>query len=161
MDDVPQERSMMPRLILFAVVVVIVLAGLYIGYRSFSHREAPIGGQKDANGCVIAAGYRWCTARSDCERPWERYCTTAAPKTAVFTCDNGKNIIATFYPTDDKYVDLLLSDTRAMSVPHAISASGARYATESDAFVFWNKGNTAFITENGTITYSGCVTQVQ
>lgn len=79
-------------------------------------------------------------------------------KTVMFKCDASKKIVATFYPGDDKYVDLKLSDGRALSVPHAISASGARYATPDETFVFWNKGNTAFVTEekNGVETYSNC-----
>ena len=80
-------------------------------------------------------------------------------KTVTFQCDSSKNIVATFYPTDDQFVDLKLSDGRNLSVPYAISASGARYATPDETFVFWNKGNTAFITEGkaGTETYSNCV----
>ena len=83
----------------------------------------------------------------------------AAGKTVTFKCADSKSITATFYPTDDKYVDLKLSDGRKLSVPHAISASGARYANTDVSFVFWNKGDTAFITEgkSGTETYSNCV----
>ncbi|WP_431557072.1 MliC family protein [Methyloceanibacter sp.] len=77
--------------------------------------------------------------------------------TAVFKCKEGKSIEATFYA--DK-VDLKLSDGRAMTVPQAMSASGARYANADETFVFWNKGDTAFVTEgkDGKETYSGCVT---
>lgn len=82
----------------------------------------------------------------------------AAPKTAAFKCDGSKAVTATFYPGVDKYVDLSLSDGRKLSVPRAISASGARYANADESFVFWNKGDTAFITENGTTTFSGCLT---
>jgi membrane-bound inhibitor of C-type lysozyme len=80
--------------------------------------------------------------------------------TYVFSCDAGKSITATFYPDNDTQVDLVLSDGRTLSVPHAISASGARYANEDESFVFWNKGNTAFITEGSeaTTTYENCVT---
>lgn|GEM_PF-3092178 len=34
----------------------------------------PIGGDKDANGCLIAAGYSWCEAKSKCLRTWEEEC---------------------------------------------------------------------------------------
>lgn len=144
--------------VLVVVVALIIGAGVYLRY---TKPEQPIGGQTDAHGCLIAAGYSWCEARQECERPWERYCTAVAPKVAVFTCDEGKEVTATFYPTDDQYVDLVLSDGSARSVPRAISASGARYANADESFVFWNKGDTAFITENGTTTYDGCVTQAQ
>lgn len=33
-----------------------------------------IGGQKDENGCLIAAGYSWCPSQKKCMRMWEEYC---------------------------------------------------------------------------------------
>lgn len=83
----------------------------------------------------------------------------AEPITAAFTCPSGASVTATFYPGSDPHVALSLSDGRTLSVPRALSASGARYATADESFVFWNKGDTAFITENGTTTvYTDCVT---
>ncbi len=124
-------------------------------------RPQVIGGQKDEHGCLVAAGYSWCDAKSRCIRVWEEYCTAAEAKTALFVCADSKNITATFYPKDDKFVDLVLSDGRAMTIPRAISASGARYAKADESFVFWNKGDTAFVTENGATTYSDCSTSTQ
>ena len=42
-----------------------------------------------------------------------------------------------------------------------MSGSGARYANKDETFVFWNKGDTAFVTEgnDGKDTYSGCATK--
>ena len=80
---------------------------------------------------------------------------------ATFSCEQGKTIGATFY---SKSVNLILSDGRKLVLPQAISASGARYANADESFVFWNKGNTAFIEEGNTHvdtppqTYSNCVT---
>jgi membrane-bound inhibitor of C-type lysozyme len=75
---------------------------------------------------------------------------------ATFKCKGGKTTDATLYA--DK-VNLKLSDGRSLTVPQAMSASGARYANKDEAFVFWNKGDTAFVTEgaDGKETYSGCV----
>jgi len=82
-------------------------------------------------------------------------------KTVVFTCDAGKTVSATFDLSTAGGVALTLSDGRVMSVPHAISADGARYANADESFVFWNVGNTAFITEGvgstATTTYAGCI----
>ena len=44
-----------------------------------------------------------------------------------------------------------------MLLLQAISASGARYANTDESFVFWNKGNTAFIEENQKITFKDCI----
>jgi membrane-bound inhibitor of C-type lysozyme len=75
----------------------------------------------------------------------------------TFKCESGKLIEAMFY--SDK-VELKLSDGRTLTVPQAMSASGARYANKDETFVFWNKGDTAFVTEgkDAKETYSGCVT---
>ncbi len=34
----------------------------------------PIGGDKDAGGCLIGAGYSWCEAKQKCLRVWEEKC---------------------------------------------------------------------------------------
>ncbi|RJQ36327.1 hypothetical protein C4552_03505 [Candidatus Parcubacteria bacterium] len=120
--------------------------------------DQTIGGQTDEHGCLIAAGYSWCEARQACERSWEQYCTATQPKTVTFQCADDRTIQASFYIGDDKYVDLVLSDGRKLSVPRALSASGARYAKADESFVFWNKGDTAFITEaGGGETYKNCI----
>ncbi len=83
--------------------------------------------------------------------------TQTIPETdiqAVFSCAEGKMIIADF---SDRQVTLTLSDKRAYTLPQTISASGARYADEGETIVFWNKGNTAFIQEDGTETFRDCV----
>jgi len=75
---------------------------------------------------------------------------------ATFKCKDGKSIEATFFADS---VALKLSDGRDMEVPQAMSGSGARYATKDESFVFWNKGDTAFVTEGSddNQTYSDCV----
>jgi membrane-bound inhibitor of C-type lysozyme len=74
---------------------------------------------------------------------------------ADFACADGKTITAVFYPAS---VTLKLSDGRALELPQAMSASGARYANADESFVFWNKGDTAFITEGADEkqTYADC-----
>ncbi len=79
-----------------------------------------------------------------------------AVKAVTFQCADGKSIQATFYPQKDEFVDLVLSDGRTLQLPHAVSASGARYANSDESIVFWNKGDSAFITENNQETFSGC-----
>ena len=76
--------------------------------------------------------------------------------TATFVCADQKSIVAKFYPDD---VALTLSDGRDLSLPQVISGSGARYANADESIVFWNKGNTAFLTEGSdeNMTYKDCV----
>ncbi len=75
---------------------------------------------------------------------------------AIFNCDNGKSINSRF---TEGAVYLTLSDGRKIHLPQAISASGARYANADESFVFWNKGDTAFIQEGENYTYENCLTQ--
>jgi membrane-bound inhibitor of C-type lysozyme len=145
-------------IIAILIFILLVICGSFY-FRGNGKAPQIIGGDTDIHGCLGPAGYSWCEAKATCIRPWESFCTSATAKIVTFTCDASKSIVATFYPTDDKFVDLKLSDGRDMSVPHAISASGARYAKPDESFVFWNKGDTAFVTEgeSGSQTYSNCV----
>lgn len=80
--------------------------------------------------------------------------------TVKYVCDDGKTIAATYY--SDK-VDLVLGDGRTLSVPQAMSGSGARYANADESFVFWNKGDTAFITEGDPDkpTFNNCIDETK
>lgn len=77
---------------------------------------------------------------------------------ATFNCKGGKTISAAFY---QRAVGLSLSDGREIDLEQTISGSGARYANADESIVFWNKGDTAFIQENGKETYSDCVVSAQ
>jgi len=73
---------------------------------------------------------------------------------ATFDCDGGKTINAVFFGSR---VELTLSDGRSENIAQGVSASGARYTNEDESFVFWNKGDTAFIQEGNATTYENCV----
>ncbi|QFI39066.1 hypothetical protein FR932_14980 [Moritella marina ATCC 15381] len=36
-----------------------------------STQQEPVGGGRDAHGCLPAAGYQWCDRTQTCERSWE------------------------------------------------------------------------------------------
>jgi len=92
----------------------------------------------------------------------------------TYICNGDKTIGAAFYKGESKPVQpgqppipsgsvkIVLSDGRNFNLPQTISASGARYANGDETFVFWNKGDTAFITEgtDNTETFSNCVSEV-
>lgn len=45
-----------------------------------------IGGEKDAHGCLVAAGYSWCEAKQKCLRVWKEECgvsPTASPTATI------------------------------------------------------------------------------
>ncbi len=74
----------------------------------------------------------------------------------AYVCADSKTVQAIYYADS---VDLVLSDGRSFTLPQAVSASGARYANPDEAVVFWNKGNSAFITEGANsdnMTFKNC-----
>lgn len=82
--------------------------------------------------------------------------STTSPQTATFYCAQNKTIQATFASSS---VALMLSDGRSLTLPHAVSGSGARYEATSTAgvdTVFWNEGDNAFLTEGNTNTFDEC-----
>lgn len=72
----------------------------------------------------------------------------------TYSCDNGKTIQALFF---DGKVELNLSDKRSMLLLQAISGSGVRYTNNDESFVFWGKGDTAFVMEKNKKTFENCV----
>jgi membrane-bound inhibitor of C-type lysozyme len=73
---------------------------------------------------------------------------------SFFNCQNQKTIQAIFF--EDK-AELILSDNRNMLLLKAMSGSGARYTNTNESFVFWNKGDTAFIQEESIETFKDCI----
>lgn len=73
----------------------------------------------------------------------------------TFSCDEGKVIQANFY----KHFVHLEIGWGTLYLPQTISASGARYANDDESFVFWNKGNTAFVTQGSpsVTTFKNCM----
>jgi putative hemolysin len=115
------------------------------------------------NGSCTFKGGKTCASTAyfngTCQR--DQVQPTAATKQirALFACDAGKKVSAIFINGPQSSVKLTLSDGRVLSLPQTMSGSGARYASADERVVFWNKGNTAFIEENGKTTYSGCATK--
>ncbi len=77
---------------------------------------------------------------------------------AVFFCDDNKKIEAIFYNKEEGGTVELKIDGEDFSLQQTISASGARYANEDETFVFWNKGNMAFIETADNLIYKNCQT---
>lgn len=90
--------------------------------------------------------------------------------TVRYICQQNKTIVADYFdgpsrtapdgrPIPGGRVTLSLSDGRRFGLPQTISASGIRYANPGESFVFWSKGDTAFVEEGASQTYAGCVAQ--
>ena len=97
----------------------------------------------------------------------------AAPVSTVqYSCAQGKTLVAEYFdgatrmapngmPIPGGHVILTLADGKRLNLPQTMSGSGIRYANADESFVFWSKGDTAFVEEGPkqTQTYSGCVGQ--
>jgi membrane-bound inhibitor of C-type lysozyme len=79
---------------------------------------------------------------------------------AIFTCAENKTISTNFY---ENFVEIKTDTIKKNYLPQTISASGARYSNKNGSFVFWNKGDTAFITEGdeNNITYKECMVNIK
>lgn len=96
----------------------------------------------------------------------------AAPPVATvsYGCAQGKTLIAEYFdgptrtapdgrPIPGGRVVLTLADGKKLTLPQTLSGSGIRYANEGESFVFWSKGDTAFVEEGlgQAVTYKDCV----
>lgn len=74
----------------------------------------------------------------------------------LFECADAKALKAEFM---DGAVNLTLSDGRQIRLTAIASGDGERYGNTDASFVFWRKGITALVEEQGTQTYTTCLQQ--
>ncbi len=120
------------KIMLFGVILVILIVALMIGRRQ---PEKTSDRSKIPNQPVIKS----------------------ENKKVTFNCPDGRAIDVTFYLPKDEGIDIDLGDGKKITLKRALAASGARYSNTDESFVFWNKGDMAFIEENGKTTYNNCV----
>jgi membrane-bound inhibitor of C-type lysozyme len=118
--------------LLLLIVIMAVCAGIFAYYQKYVQKITAIPAVSNVDNKII--------------------------NSVTFNCAQNKNIKSVFYK--DK-VDLVLSDGRKMSLPQVLSGSGARYANFDESFVFWNKGDTAFVNEGKETTYKDCIINVK
>jgi membrane-bound inhibitor of C-type lysozyme len=75
--------------------------------------------------------------------------------TVVFNCNESKSLAVTFAFHGHPHVHITTNDGRKISLNYTESTEGARYA--SSTTVFWNKNNSASMTEGGKATYANCI----
>ncbi len=95
----------------------------------------------------------------------------AAPVSTVrYDCAKGRTLTAEYFtgptrtaptgaPIPGGHVVLTLADGKKLTLPQTLSGSGIRYANSDESFVFWSKGDTAFVEEgaNRAVSYADCV----
>jgi membrane-bound inhibitor of C-type lysozyme len=75
---------------------------------------------------------------------------------ATFVCEGGEKLYVEFF---ERMAHVERAHAKSIYLPQTISASGARYANKDESLVFWNKGDSAFLQQNGQNLYDGCVVQ--
>ena len=96
----------------------------------------------------------------------------APGQTVRYSCDQGRSLTVAYFagatrtapngmPLPGGHVVLTQADGSRRTLQQTPSGSGIRYANESETFVFWSKGDGAFVEEgpSQTVTYSNCVGQ--
>ena len=91
------------------MATVLAIAGVWYFYSYFSADNSGepkiIGGDKDAGGCLIGAGYSWCESKKKCLRVWEEACNPSFLKKGnltSLTSDESKNEWLLVYEEPDK-----------------------------------------------------------
>jgi membrane-bound inhibitor of C-type lysozyme len=92
--------------------------------------------------------------------------------TVRYVCDNGRTLTASYFdgplrtlangmPVPGGHVVLTLGDGQVLNLQQTASGSGIRYANQRETFVFWSKGDGAFVEEGPgqAQTYSNCQAQ--
>ncbi len=70
---------------------------------------------------------------------------------AVYECDGTARVVAKYFSLSDNslhFVKLTLPDGREFTLPNVLSASGARYTSDTD-LIWWTKGDSAFAEQRG------------
>ncbi|MBM3650748.1 MAG: lysozyme inhibitor [Alphaproteobacteria bacterium] len=93
-------------------------------------------------------------------------------QTVRYACDQGKSLVVEYYagatrtapdgrPIGGGHVVLTEADGRQYVLQQTMSASGIRYASRDESFVFWSKGDGAFVEQGPslTVTYRNCMAQ--
>jgi len=61
---------------IYSLIVIVLSIVLY----KWPTNHKIIGGDKDAGGCLVGAGYTWCEIKQKCLRVWEEPCQTSTTK---------------------------------------------------------------------------------
>jgi membrane-bound inhibitor of C-type lysozyme len=140
--------------ILLAVIIVVIVG--YFGYHKIHQNQ-------DTQTLTTSTST---TGSTTGQAGW------SIEEVATYQCANNVSLKATFHkrsvkiqttpnepPQPTGSVTLELSDGQTLDLPQTISADGVRYADANDTFVFWSKGNSALIQQNGSSSssYRNCI----
>ena len=73
---------------------------------------------------------------------------------ATYICSENKTFSVTF---SERQAEVSLGSDAKFTLEQMVSASGTNYSNDSDALVFWTKGEEAFVEQDGKQTYSECL----
>lgn len=77
MKNIKKSNKISRKKVIEIIAILIALAVILCVINYFwqnSEDKKLIGGDKDEQGCLVAAGYSWCPSTEKCQRMWEEYC---------------------------------------------------------------------------------------
>ena len=54
------------------ITALVIITSIYL--EGCTEQETTLGGDEDAHGCILSAGYSWCELKQKCLRPFEEQC---------------------------------------------------------------------------------------
>ena len=138
-------------LILILLILILAYVSLLIfGFAVFKYQPAqvarnydrPIGGDRDAGGCLVGAGYSWCAVKNKCLRVWEEPC---------------------LLESDQKLVERYLSENISRLAPEKEVLGGKffitrfRFAADNQVAVDYEDGHNAYLAKAAFVLAGGRV----
>ncbi len=83
--------------------------------------------------------------------------------TIAYQCAGGREFLARVEvrsdasPQNPGHAEVFLDDGSKLLLTQTVSASGVRYTNSTESFVYWIKGDGAFVQEEDAILYNDCV----
>lgn len=146
----------------FLIITAALIAAVLLAYVAYAHLDIPRA--DNASAVVEGSGMPFPVAPPiDGGQTFSMHIDelTEPVASVYYECAENKNFIARveIRPQAMGNAEVFLNDGSKLLLSQTASASGARYANSGESFVFWNKGNTAFIEEDGQMLYADCVAQ--
>ena len=95
---------------------------------------------------LFIAGALYLTIRA----PWNE---KSDPLTALYT--DGSITVAVTFDNDEETVTFTYNSLGTVTLPRAVSASGARFANLDESIVFWEHQGEARISQGGKVVFEG------
>jgi hypothetical protein len=116
----------MKKQLFFVIILIIMATWIFFSIKNFTNQNQQsrlIGGDKDAGGCLIGAGYSWCQVKYKCLRVWEEKCEAENIATT-------SNNIGTTSEKNPISVKPVINSSSTQSIKSCAQMKGVWYSSE-------------------------------